>query len=137
MKLGPQLAFASPRSVMLCCWQECHDMNSRNKTAPCTDNAPDRHSLCHRARYSKVQSLQTSVLLTQTGELVRYFSLFPKCPDRLEGHPAPYPVGTVDSSPREIKRVEREADDSPPFNEELRMGGTISQLSHTSSWCGA
>jgi hypothetical protein len=64
----------------------------------------------------------------------RFFSS-PQCPYRLcTAHPVSYPVGSGVSFPR-IKRPGREADHSPPHRVEVKNGGGIPPLLHTSSWC--
>jgi hypothetical protein len=47
-----------------------------------------------------------------------------------------YTMGVVGFSP-EVKRPECESDHSQPFSAEIKNGGTIPPLLHTTSWCGA
>jgi hypothetical protein len=51
-------------------------------------------------------------------------------------HPASYPMRTEGDIPGG-KAVGREADHSPPSSAELKNGGAILPLPHTSSWRGA
>jgi hypothetical protein len=50
--------------------------------------------------------------------------------------PASYPMGNGDSFPG-VKEPEREADHSSPSSAEVKNGGAILPLQHTSSWCCA
>jgi hypothetical protein len=52
-------------------------------------------------------------------------------------NPASYPIVTGGSFPGRAKRPRYEADQSPPYTFEIKNGGAITPLPHTSSWCGA
>jgi hypothetical protein len=66
----------------------------------------------------------------------RKFSLLYNVHRGSESYPASYPMGTgVDSAG--VKRLRREADHSPPSSAEVKNGGSIPPLPHTSSWRGA
>jgi hypothetical protein len=49
-------------------------------------------------------------------------------------HAASYPIGIWGSG---VKRLEREAHNSPPSSVEVKNDGALLRLSSTSYWCGA
>jgi hypothetical protein len=57
----------------------------------------------------------------------------PERPDRLWGHPASFSTESRDSFPGS-KGPRREAVNSPPTSTEVKNGGAIPSLHHTSSW---
>jgi hypothetical protein len=65
----------------------------------------------------------------------RFFSI-PQRPDWLLAQLVSYRMGTGGSFPGG-KAAGREADHSPPSSAEVRYGGAIPPLSHTSSWRSA
>jgi hypothetical protein len=64
------------------------------------------------------------------------FSLLHSVQTGSGAHPYSYPIGTAGSFGG-IKRPGREADHSPPFSVEVKNGGAIPQLPHTSLWRGS
>jgi hypothetical protein len=65
----------------------------------------------------------------------RFYST-PQRPDRLWAHPSTSPMGTGGSFPGG-KAAGREADHSPLSSAEVKNGGAVPPLPHTSSWHGA
>jgi hypothetical protein len=66
----------------------------------------------------------------------RYFSVLHSVHAGSEAHPASYPVGTGGSI-LGVRRREREPDNSPRCSVEVKNGGAITALPHTSSWRGS
>jgi hypothetical protein len=66
----------------------------------------------------------------------RDFSLLHSVPTGSGAHPAYSLLSTGAHSPG-VKRPGREADHSPACSAEVKNGGAIPPLSHTSSWGGA
>jgi hypothetical protein len=63
----------------------------------------------------------------------RFFSLLHCVWTGPGSHPASYPMG----SGRSFLEGKAAGDYSSPSNAEVRNGGAVTQLPHTSSWCGA
>jgi hypothetical protein len=75
------------------------------------------------------------------GRLAGYDSLqerdFPPCQSVKTGsgvHEISYPVGVCGSFPPGVKFLRSESDHSTQSNAEIKSGGAIFPLSHTSSW---
>jgi hypothetical protein len=69
-------------------------------------------------------------------------SLLHSVQTRSGAHPASYPMGSFLSNGDRglflgVQQPGREVDHSPPSSAEVKNGGAIPPLAHTSSWCGA